>query len=301
MLTMILTAAKLLTLMLGLLGIFNGATIHPQSPTPDTHDQPATTAQPTTTDSKTPTEIATADDLLRALETAGQDTRLLSATIRYVKEFAIQGDTQRRDGRLVFASDPGLDGQPPTRRFGITFDRYEVGGRVEDRDLDYLEQYIFDGEWLAEIRPLEKQFVRRQVVPPGQKWDPLRLGEGPFPIPIQQKREEILSRFEAELLDGQEGVVERRLMGVTGKCYQLKLTPRPDAGESDLREIRVWYQKDTLLPRMAKTTTKADDTSLVLLKDLKLNAEAKVSKTALSTDLPADRTGWDITNIPYRE
>ncbi len=299
MLTIILSVAKLMALLVGLVGLTGESLLQPESPQ-TTHTTPATeVSTPPTTN--TSAEIATADDLLRALETAGQDTRILTATIRYVKTFSIQGDTQRRDGHLVFASKPGIEGHPPTRRFGITFDRYEVGGRVEDRDIDYLEQYIFDGEWLAEIRPLEKQFVRRQVVPPGQKWDPLRLGEGPFPIPIQQRREEILSRFTVELLDGQEGVIERRLLGVAGKCYQLKLIPRPDTGESDLREIRVWYQKDTLLPRMAKTTTKADDTSLVLLKDLKLNDEAEVSETELSTELPADRTGWDLTTIPYRE
>lgn len=259
-------------------------------------ESPADKAQP----AETPTDITDADDLLRALETAGEDIRRLSATVRYVKEFSIQGDTQVRAGRLVFASEPGVDGQAPARRFGITFDELKLGRRVENIDSEYLEQYIFDGEWLAEVRPLDKEFVRRQVVPPGERWDPLRLGEGPFPIPIQQRREDILERFDAELLDGREGVDSPSILGIAGKCYQLRLTPRADAGEEELREVRVWYQKDTLLPRLARTLNMAGDVSFVMLKDLRLNDDAQIGEAELSTEPPTDREGWNVTQEFFR-
>ena len=48
---------------------------------------------------------------VRALETAGADIEHLSAEIRYDKTFDIQGDTQRRQGKLVFESTPGEAGQ----------------------------------------------------------------------------------------------------------------------------------------------------------------------------------------------
>lgn len=245
--------------------------------------------------------IETADDLLRALETAGRDIRRMTADLRYVKTFEIQGDTQRRDGRLVFLSEPREDGETPDRRFAITFGRLEVGGRIQDIDTDYLERYVFDGEWLAEVRPLEKQFVRRQVVAPGDDWDPLRLGEGPFPIPIQQKREDILERFDAELLPGDEGVMDRGLQGVASKSYQLRLTPKVIFGDEDLRELRVWYERDTLLPRMARTITKADDEAYVLLKDIRLNEDAAIEAGEVSTEPPSDRSGWNISVEPFAE
>jgi hypothetical protein len=246
---------------------------------------------------QSPATIEDADDLLRALETAGGDMRRLSAQIRYIKTFAIQGDTQQRDGRLAFVS--GDDSE--RRRFAITFERFELDGgrRVEDVSTGYTERYAFDGEWLAEARPLEKQFVRRQVVPPGESWDPLRLGEGPFPIPIQQDREVILERFSAELLDGEADVVQRSLLGVAGKCYQLRLVPLPEIGEKELREIRVWYDRETLLPRMARTVSRSDDESFVLLRDLRLNGEAEIDESDLSTAPPSDRAGWNITIDPY--
>ncbi|MDQ7012421.1 MAG: hypothetical protein Q9O74_00825 [Planctomycetota bacterium] len=252
-------------------------------------------------------EITTADDLLRALETSGNAVHRLSAKVRYVKTFDIQGDTQQRDGRLAFVSTPvDRDVHPETdaefdRRFAIVFERLELdnGRRIEDESTAYLELYIFDGEWLAEIRPFDKQFIRRQVVAPGEKWDPLRLGEGPFPIPIQQRRADILERFDVELLDGLEDVIERPVRGVAGKCYQLRLTPKPEANEKELREIRVWYQKDTLLPRMAKTISQAGDTSFVLLKNMQTNADAEITEAELTTQPPADRAGWNITVEPY--
>ncbi|MCC7388857.1 MAG: hypothetical protein IT431_08815 [Phycisphaerales bacterium] len=268
--------------------------ITPDAPVGQPASQPASqpAPQPAITD---------ADTLLTALETAGQDIRRLSATVRYIKTFAIQGDQQQRDGTLMFLSEPGAEGQAPTRRFAITFDRYEIGERLEDPSTGFLERYIFDGEWLAEVRPLDKEFVRRQVVPPGQRWDPLALGEGPFPIPIQQKRAEILSRFDAALVDGLEGVDEPALRAIAAKCYQLVLTPRADAGEQDLRSIRVWYQTDTLLPRLARTMSMADDESFVMLRDIKLNAEARIVEAEISTQPPTDRTGWNVTQEPYRE
>jgi hypothetical protein len=260
-------------------------------PAPQPAPQPATqpAPQPAITD---------ADTLLTALETAGQDIRRLSATVRYIKTFAIQGDQQQRNGTLMFLSEPGAEGQAPTRRFAITFDHYKIGERVEDPSTGFLERYIFDGEWLAEVRPLDKEFVRRQVVPPGQRWDPLALGEGPFPIPIQQKRAEILSRFDAALVDGLEGVDEPALRAIAAKCYQLVLTPRADAGEQDLRSIRVWYQTDTLLPRLARTMSMADDESFVMLRDIRLNAEATIVEAEITTEPPA---GFDVTQEPYRE
>ncbi|MFG0242122.1 MAG: outer membrane lipoprotein carrier protein LolA [Phycisphaerales bacterium JB054] len=281
-----------------------GEAVVAAEPIANTSNEPVADAAPAQPASESIADDYTdADELLSALETAGNDVRQLSAVVRYVKTFAIQGDTQQRDGTLAFVSTPaGAEaGATPDRRFAIEFQRLELdnGRRIEDASTGYRERYIFDGEWLAEVRPFDKQFIRRQVVAPGDKWDPLRLGEGPFPIPIQQRRADILARFDAELLDGLDGVEERGLRGVAGKCYQLRLTPKAEANEKELREIRVWYQRDTLLPRMAKTISQADDESFVLLKDLLTNADAKVSEAELTTALPVDRAGWNITVEPY--
>lgn len=318
MLTTLAVITRVLVLLVTLL-VSQGAALEPEPVTPapaasarsataDPFVQPAevSTAQPAGED-RAAEEITTADDLLRALETSGNDVHRLSAAVRYVKTFDIQGDTQQRDGTLAFVSGPVDRGLHPDtdaeldRRFAIAFERLELdnGRRIEDKSTGYLELYIFDGEWLAEIRPFDKQFIRRQVVAPGERWDPLRLGEGPFPIPIQQRRADILDRFDVELFDGLDDVEDRPLRGVAGKCYQLRLMPKPEANEKELREIRVWYQKDTLLPRMAKTISQSGDIAFVLLKNLRTNADAEITEAELTTKPPAERAGWNITVEPY--
>jgi len=242
--------------------------------------------------------------LLDALEVAGKDIHVFSATLRYVKTFAIQGDTQTRDGRLIFVSrseDMGGVGGEPTRRFGITFTRLIIGDRIEDASTGFEEHYIFDGQWLAEIYPREHQFIRRQVVRPGEDWDPLRIGQGPFPIPIQQKKADILAQFDAKLLPSTDGLDARNLIQIAKACYQLELTTRADVDARDLRQVRIWYDKKTLLPRIARTITRADDQAFVLLSDLKTNSEVVFEASSLSTEPPADQAGWNITQEPWQE
>jgi hypothetical protein len=147
--------------------------------------------------------IDDADDLLVALETADQDIRTFTAGLRYTRTFALAGDEQIRDGALYFETvDRGGPGVPASRRFAVRFKSLQVGSRVETEP----KEYIFDGEWLVEKLEKSKDFIKRQVVPPGERFDPLRIGEGPFPVPLGQRRDEVLERYEARLAPVEEGL-----------------------------------------------------------------------------------------------
>ncbi len=240
--------------------------------------------------------IGTADDLLRELERAGESVTRFSATVRYVKTFAIAGDTETRDGSLVFVTDAADDGATPRRRFLIEFDRLTVGRRVEQKP----QTYVFDGRWLLERLPSEKQIVKREVVPPGERWDPLRLGEGPFPVPVGQRREDVLREFSAELLPPADGLESDALRTYAADCWQLRLTPHPElADNADFEEVRVWYDKADLLPRVVRTVSPSGDESLVQLRDVRTNEAVRVDEKAMSTDLPAKRDGWAIKVEPW--
>ena len=78
----------------------------------------------------------------------------------------------------------------------MTFDTLIVADRRESIG----QHYAFDGQWVVEKTPADKQFTKRQVVPPGEDFDPLRIGEGPFPVPVGQRKADILDRFDAEIL-----------------------------------------------------------------------------------------------------
>lgn len=242
----------------------------------------------------------TAEDLLRELEEADRDLRTLSADITYDKEMVLEHDRQTRLGTLYFESVPGSDGAPARRKFGIDFRTLILGEAVRDDR----KVIVFDGEWLVEKMPAERQFIKRQVVPPGETFDPLRLGEGPFPIPIGQKREDILARYTAELLPAAGGLdrskpKEASIMKFTVGMDQLRLVPRPErADEDDFEEIRLWYKRSEdgrLLPQLARTISDSGDESLVILRDVRVNEP--LPEGAMDTAQPP--AGWDVRIVPW--
>lgn len=252
--------------------------------------------------------FSSADELLTSLETADENLRALQAKIRYTRDFAIAGDTQVRTGTLWFEDVGGKTAAnaPRKRRFAIQFDKLAFGNREETKK----QIYNFDGEWLVERFDDEKRMVKRQVVRPGENFDPLKIGEGPLPIPIGQKKADILERYDATLLPPDDGFDEmpaermKELTTLSKDCVQLMLTPRSE--RDDFKEIRLWYRAEPnpggkpgrLLPRIAKTVNQADDISVVVLLDVRTNDKVKFDPKVFDTTTPAD--GWDVIVQPYR-
>jgi hypothetical protein len=252
--------------------------------------------------------IATADDLLKRLETADKDIKSLSAGMQYDRVFGLAGDRQVRTGKLHYVDTKVKDdkGQPApgSRKFAIKFEQLklgEQGWRPENKIM------VFDGHWLIEKMPADKQMIKREVVPAGKAFDPLKIGEGPFPVPIGQKRDDILKRFDAQLLPAEDGIVgnvpgdtqKLKDFVTKAKAYQLKLTPKPGQ-DQDFKEVRLWYapQEGTgvLLPVMARTVNQQDDVSVVELVDVKVNEEPPAD--VFDAQAP---DGWAVTVEELRQ
>lgn len=243
-----------------------------------------------------------ADELLTRLEHAGEGITDLTADINFDKTFALQGDEQRRIGKLYFRSEtPRADGKPGRRAFAVTFTRMYVGDRVEDDPVTY----IFDGEWLLEKHAKAKHFEKRQVARPGDNFDPLRIGEGPFPMPIGQKKGDIVSRYQVALEPAEGGLDPAmppapsliKFASSNGGSLQLHLVPLPDRSSDNLKDIRLWYNKSDLLPRMARTVNGAGDVTIVQL--LNVRTDVKVPEKELDTTTPGP--GWDGQVQEWRE
>lgn len=315
-------------------GVLAGAAAGCAQPPVEPPPPSASAAQPATLPPvASPTgEFATADDLLTALERADENLVSLTAGVRYDRTQELQGDRQIRMGTLYFVSgkaDPAAPVMPdssgaPSRKFAVKFDQLRVGDVVRNET----KTFIFDGEWLVEKYPQEKPplFLKKQVVPPGQKFDPLKIGEGPFPLPIGQRAADIKSRFSVELLPpatgletptdatpSEQGDAEQLRQFVDGSS-ELRLIPKPGASPDDqvnFKEIRLWYRRDKtggLLPRMARTVDKAGDISVVQLINVAVqvagappNSAAKVPPDMLDTTEPARESGWDVTITPWQK
>ncbi len=244
--------------------------------------------------------FASVDDLLTALEHADAGLETLTARINYFKTFAIQSDEQERRGRLYFKAEPSPEeGVPPRRRFAVTFDELVVGTRSEKSIL----HYAFDGQWVVEKTPGDRQFTKRQVVPPGETFDPLKIGEGPFPVPIGQKRAEILDRFDATLPPPTEGLENPNYVMFVrfNSLVELLLKPKPGTAEADsFEEVRIWYQPTGhMLPLIARTVTPAGDVSLVILTEPVVNEP--IDDAVFSTDVPPADEGWHVHISEYRQ
>jgi hypothetical protein len=196
-----------------------------------------------------------AAEFLLRLENAGKGLKTLQANLRRTRFFPdIEGGgKQEWQGRLIYDTSLSTP-ESPVRRFQINFEFTVRDGNIRNNDRT---SWIFDGQWLTEINPEAKQMHRRQITPPGQRIDPLALGEGAFPLPIGQQRDKILERFDAELLapDRFDHFQGGTFPDALKDTQQLKLVPKAGREEGRrLTEVRLWYRTADLLPRMAWTS-----------------------------------------------
>lgn len=96
-----------------------------------------------------------------------------------------------KHGEIWYGSTPG-DELP---KFKVSLKKRVVAGRASKLD----EEHLFDGYWYVEKTPVTKMVTRREVRRKGDKSNPYRLGEGPFPVPFGQRKDDILRQFEVTL------------------------------------------------------------------------------------------------------
>jgi hypothetical protein len=246
-------------------------------------------------------------DLLARLEKSNATLRTAVANIRYLKVFSELegGDKHIRDGVIYFAQElsrdlapalaPPVAGQPPRRGFAIHLKSLEIDAGGPTNILrDEPRRWVFDGVWLTEFRDAEKQFTKQRVVADGDDRDPLRIGQGPLPLPFGQRPADMLAVFDLQALGAMDELPEntppslkKRLEGSS----QLKLIPRAGTRQAkDFREIRIWYRAEDLLPIFARTSKTDDTRDEVLLTDLKLNAP--IPPGTIDTTTPRAQDGW---------
>jgi hypothetical protein len=240
-------------------------------------------------------QFQSTDAMLSALEKAGDTIRSLRANVIYDRVDAVSENRERRTGQIVLTQDSQ---QLKSRTLAIMFDQFiDASGHASPQT----QRFVFHGGWLFEFDDARHQLIARELVAPGEQLDPLRIGEGPVPIPIGQKKDEVLRRFEVQLAPLPEQPLLKRLVNIQG----LVMRPKLNAGvDPDLAEINVWYDLGTLMPVAVAATTKGGDQKILLLTKLELNKELDVTaKALLATDPPATTdkgAAWRRDVRPYK-
>jgi hypothetical protein len=229
------------------------------------------------------------DELLDRLERSHADLRDFQANIVYHKWDSVLQRNEIRSGEVLYQTKPR-----GTKRFAILLERLIV----RNRSRAHRKHFVFDGSWLVEIDHEAKIFIKRQIVPPDKQFDPLKLGEGPFPLPVGQPRDEVRARFKVRRLhEPTDELLAERLAGqpVEG----LHLAPKPGTPEAeDFEQAELFYDRETLLPVGISVTEANGDRKTVLLSKLKRNAGIDEGKLSIEEPDPRE---WRIDVRPWEE
>lgn len=213
---------------------------------------------------------APAEAWLEKIEQRATDIQTLTCDLRYDRNQLLLGDEQRRFGTLTYEVGP-----PP--RFNIHFNKKIVDGFMSRPDL----YYIYDGRWLLKSDHENKTAVRYQLIPDDEEaGGEMELGEGPFPIPLNLKKDKVLAKFAVEVTETAEEDPPNSV--------HLKLTPRAD-NDTDLTLIDLWFDRDSLLPVTVSSLDDSETQTVVRLTEVQVNAE--LTNQTFDTALPTE-PGW---------
>lgn len=197
------------------------------------------------------------DKVLEALHERGKNLQDFVADVSMAETDALTGDTSTLSGK-VWYQNLGQENS----RFRVVFDKKVAG---EKPVKDFKLEFLLDKGWLTERDHKKKLEIARQVLRPGQKMDPLKLGEGPFPLPIGQEPNAVREMFEVKKMEVKEGEPKGTV--------HIQLVPKPKTQfERRFKSIDVWVDQKSHFPRRITTPDRNEtSTKVTELENLQVN------------------------------
>jgi outer membrane lipoprotein-sorting protein len=245
---------------------------------------PAPLINPVGTDASKPLDAAASlDQVLDALHDIGKDLKDFSADVKLTETDNSTQLSSTRSGKAVYQ----LKGEGDAR-LRVTFDKRNDGDVIREEKIEY----VLDKGWLVDRDYRKKIEVNRQVLRPGEKVNLLKLGEGPFPLPIGQDKENVLKLFDVKKIDD---------IG-DGPKDSIRLELKPKAGTQFAKKfsrIEVWVDRKTRMP-VRIDTLDANETTLrsTELSNIKVNVGLKDDDFALPK---IDDNEWSRHDEPFSE
>ena len=222
------------------------------------------------------------DVLLDAMHSVGKDMQSLAADVELISVDEDFGDESVKIGSITIARTPDGDSKAL-----LTFTQKRSGNKIVDEK----EVFLLDGPLLVRRNYQTKKQITDHIRKDGEKTDLFKLGQGPFPLPIGQPREEVLKEFDVTKIDESKN----DLPNTTG----LRLKTKPgSAFEKQFKQIDVWIDLTDHLPKKILTASaKGNETKTALLKSMRLNNAVKPEELILEK-LPAD---WDTIDQGFEK
>ena len=224
------------------------------------------------------------DEVLDALDSRGRNLREFVADVSLTEVDTATQLESTRTGRVWYQKQKDDD------RIRVTFAEKLEGRFARDEKIEYL----LDDGWLIDRDYRRSVEVKRQVLRPGEKVNLLKLGEGPFPLPIGQPKAEVHREFEVTRgqasPDAPKGAVHVRLKPREGTRLARKFNM-----------IDVWVDPGTSMPvriealDVNETTVRTTD-----LKNIRVNPEPGLGDRDFA--LPKVEEGkWEMHTEPYAD
>jgi outer membrane lipoprotein-sorting protein len=228
------------------------------------------------------TANSSVNEILDALDARGRSLQDFSAAVRLTDSDNSTGDSTVNIGSVILQRKGEDDA-----RIRVAFTQKQLGNKIFTVD----HQYTLDNGLLVERDYQSKHETRQQILKPGQKLDLFKLGQGPFPLPLGQKKEDVLQLFSVQKIDPAKDDPPATV--------HLQLTPKPGTQfAKQFKAIDVWVETASDMPRriqtedVAEVTTKTTD-----LTNIKINSGAS-DKDFAEPSLP---DGWDVVEGPYAQ
>jgi outer membrane lipoprotein-sorting protein len=222
------------------------------------------------------------DEILDALDARGENLKNFSAKAVLTDTDISTGDATTNTGSAILQRKGNGDA-----RIRIAFTKQQLGDKIFTVD----HQYTLDNGVLDDRDYKKKHETINRVLKPGQKLDLFKLGEGPFPLPLGQKREDVLKTFQVAKINPDPSDPPQTI--------HLQLTPKDGTQfAKQFKTIDIWVDTVTAMPRriqtidINQTTTRTTD-----LTDVKINGDI-TDKDFTQPPMPPDS---DVVEGPYAQ
>jgi len=259
---------------------------------PQTAPVQAPVPAPQTAPAPAPAPAANAESggaLLDRLEARGRTMRDFSASVVVEQFDALTEEREVRRARVVMTG-----GEGKKKVIGIVIDEFiDASGRGATDG----RRFLFEDGWLIEMDPARKQVVKRQLARAGESFDPLRLGDGPFIVPLGQPRAAVEREFvvsDASIPD--HGFFKSLRSAADGLCALQLVAREGTEAHRSMRSLTLVFDRATLAPRGVEVLKHNGDTERVLLRESAIDGGID-AKQAEVIALP-DMAGWRVDERP---
>ena len=233
---------------------------------------------------------ATVNQVLDALDQVGQKMHEFKAKVSLTSGDPLIGDLSTRVGEIFFQKT-----SPDDARLHVVFDK-RIDGKVAR---DEKSEYLLEKGSLIERDFRKHVQTKRGVVKPGEKLNLLKLGEGPFPLPIGQKADDVHKMFEVTEIPLTADEIKDKNLSNT---IHLKLVPKDGTRfKRRFGAIDVWVDRKSNFPVQIKTQAPdGSDPHVTKLENVLINPVGGLKDEDFT--LPKiDEQAWSLHDEPYRE